>query len=71
MEKVCPCCGTTFECNNDDILNCHCISIGLNSRQRYCLGLLYRGCLCHECLRRISEMSETELDLFVSENQIK
>ncbi len=66
MKKVCPCCGVTFECNNDDIFNCHCITIGLSNKKLYYLSLLYNSCLCHACLQHISEMSESDLAAKVS-----
>lgn len=54
MKKVCPRCGAIFECMNDQILLCHCITVWLNEQQRAYLQKNYSGCLCHDCLTDIA-----------------
>lgn len=61
MKKVCPRCGATFECRNDDILTCQCVNIRLTHKQRAFIGKIYDNCLCHDCLLTMSKMSEAEL----------
>lgn len=53
MKKVCPRCGATFDCMHNDILSCHCATIGLDVMQRTYLMENYSGCLCHDCLKAV------------------
>ncbi len=55
MEKVCPRCSKTFQCMHDDIANCHCAGIELDSMQRHYLKENYHSCLCHSCLLEVKE----------------
>lgn len=55
MKKVCPRCGVAFECMHDQILSCHCATVGLNEQQRAYLQKNYSDCLCHGCLMLIKE----------------
>lgn len=53
MKKVCPRCGATFECMHNDILSCHCATVGLDARQRAYLKENYSDCLCHDCMEAV------------------
>lgn len=53
MRKVCPRCGAIFDCMHNDILSCHCATIGLDVMQRTYLMENYSGCLCHDCLKAV------------------
>ncbi len=34
MKKVCPRCGATFDCMHNDILSCHCATVGQRNNLR-------------------------------------
>lgn len=50
MDTLCPRCGAHFECRHNQLLECHCVSVVLDERQREYIGQHYDGCLCHACL---------------------
>ncbi len=54
--KSCPRCSRDFECRNDDIFNCACISIPLFKKELDWLAANYDDCLCINCLEEIREM---------------
>ncbi|MBO4935167.1 MAG: cysteine-rich CWC family protein [Alistipes sp.] len=55
MRKVCPRCGSIFECCSDgDISRCHCTTVALTDEQRANLKAQYSDCLCNECLRHFA-----------------
>ncbi len=53
MKKVCPRCGTTFDCMHNDILSCHCATVKLDMLQHSYLKENYSDCLCHNCLETV------------------
>jgi len=55
MEKKCQRCGKSFECKNDDILNCQCATVPLSREARDYLTERYTDCICADCLQEISE----------------
>lgn len=55
MEKTCQRCGNSFECRNDDILNCECATVPLSAQARRYMDERYTDCLCTSCLHEISE----------------
>lgn len=60
MKKVCPRCGIVFDCRHDeDICSCHCVSVELDDRMRNYLKEKYSDCLCHDCLKAISDSLST------------
>jgi hypothetical protein len=59
MKKICPRCTNYFDCKHNDILQCHCVSIRLDSRQLEFIGRNYDGCLCHSCLQEIKDYFPT------------
>lgn len=65
MQKVCPRCGTTFECRHDDIVHCHCATAHLSPYQRACVGRRYSDCLCHDCLVYVRQLTPEHADTFL------
>lgn len=63
MEKVCPRCGRTLDCKEDNIKDCHCATVELTEYQRRFINKNYSGCLCHACLL------EAKRDAMISERQ--
>lgn len=55
MKKVCPRCGNTFECQQDNISSCFCNSTHLAPHTREYLKRNYTDCLCPDCLKAIDE----------------
>lgn len=55
MEKVCPRCGVTFDCNYHEIVKCQCATIKLDPLQRTYLEENYPSCLCHDCLAAVKQ----------------
>jgi hypothetical protein len=55
MQKICPFCGNSFECKNDDILNCDCIHVKICPEARSYIAQHYDDCLCVSCLRAINK----------------
>jgi hypothetical protein len=55
MMKICPRCKSRFECRLDEILNCHCLTVGLDARQLAYLSEHYDDCLCNACLRDVRD----------------
>lgn len=51
MRKICPRCGSEFECCADgDVAKCHCVNVRLSEVQRATIKAQYSDCLCHDCL---------------------
>ncbi|MBS3769414.1 MAG: cysteine-rich CWC family protein [Bacteroidales bacterium] len=51
MIKICPHCGKSFECRNNDILNCGCAKIIISGDVRKKISSRYNDCLCVQCLK--------------------
>ncbi|MFP4622351.1 MAG: cysteine-rich CWC family protein [Bacteroidales bacterium] len=51
MIKICPHCGKSFECRNNDILNCDCAKIIIPAEVRKKISKQYSVCLCVQCLK--------------------
>lgn len=49
-EKICPHCGTTFQCNPGDITQCHCFGIILNNEEQQHICKQFGDCLCFNCV---------------------
>ncbi len=49
-EKICPRCGTGFECKLGSITECQCYGIALNNEERAFIEVRYNDCLCRNCL---------------------
>jgi hypothetical protein len=50
MKKTCPKCKNEFICKQDDIVNCDCYLIPIDSAGREVLKKTFEGCLCKKCL---------------------
>jgi hypothetical protein len=50
MIKICPHCGNEFECKEEDIFNCDCLSVTLPPETRAYIASQYDDCLCVNCL---------------------
>jgi len=51
MRKICPRCGSEFECCADgDVAQCHCAKVQLSEKQRTIIKEQYDDCLCRNCL---------------------
>ena len=55
--KKCPKCGSSFECNQENILKCACMKVPLNNLARQTLAEQYNDCLCLNCLKEISQLT--------------
>jgi hypothetical protein len=54
MEKVCAKCKKEFECKADDIENCDCNSIQMNSSMLEIIKEKFQDCLCVDCLKELN-----------------
>lgn len=61
--KICPKCGSKFECNNQNILKCGCAKIPLNNYTRQLISAQYSDCLCVSCLKEFSILNVSESEL--------
>jgi hypothetical protein len=55
MDKICPCCQLTFDCRNDYILECWCITEQISQAAREFMAHHYEGCLCRDCIQKINQ----------------
>ena len=55
MEKTCPRCNAAFECRHTNLIDCHCVTITLDTLQLEYVGNNYTDCLCHSCLQDIKD----------------
>jgi len=55
MVKTCPHCGNKFDCKENDIYNCDCLSVNLSPKSRAYIASHYNECLCVKCLRYFEE----------------
>lgn len=55
MEKTCPRCSRTFNCNHEDILHCQCSKVNLTFAASHYIKNEYHDCLCGGCLRDIND----------------
>lgn len=53
MKKICPRCKTLFECQHDNLSDCHCGTVTLDKQQLAYIGNHYNNCLCNSCLQEI------------------
>lgn len=53
MEKICPRCNSSFECRNDNILECDCNTVMLSGEDYQHISKNYTDCLCIKCLNQI------------------
>ncbi len=56
MEKICQSCKKIFECKVDDIENCDCNSIQLNSGAIEKIKKEFESCLCFDCLKQYEKL---------------
>ncbi|WP_153639012.1 cysteine-rich CWC family protein [Prolixibacter sp. NT017] len=63
MGNVCPRCGSTFECQDDEIQKCWCARERLPAALCETLRENYDACLCLSCI------SELQNDLRINVNQ--
>lgn len=50
MEKVCPRCKESFQCRNDQIEECWCLTEPIDSGFRRFLAEKFHDCLCANCI---------------------
>jgi len=53
--KYCPNCGVAFECKVDNITQCQCFGVTLNSEVQQYLRKQFAGCICLNCLKKFSK----------------
>jgi hypothetical protein len=53
MKKICPRCNSSFECQNNNILECDCITVTLSAEDYQYVSNNYTDCLCIKCLNQI------------------
>ena len=56
--KKCQRCQQEFDCLTEDIKNCHCNSINLQSETKEFLSKTFYDCLCSSCLQELDAYSE-------------
>ena len=61
MKKTCPKCKTIFECKADEIENCLCNSIQLNTITIERIKNNFKDCLCVECLKQVNANTTNEV----------
>lgn len=57
MRKSCEICGAHFDCIADNIENCQCNKVKINSFQRGFLNRISTDCLCKACLQKVMIMT--------------
>lgn len=62
MENVCPRCGSTFECQHDDIHQCWCAHEKLPDALCETLQANYDACLCLSCISELQNDLRTNLN---------
>ncbi len=55
MVKICPSCHQSFDCRNDNILECWCLEVNIPPDLREYLASNFKGCLCRECIEIINK----------------
>jgi hypothetical protein len=55
MQKICEKCQQPFECNMDNIMQCQCYGIDLNSQAKQLVSNTFSDCLCKNCLLEINK----------------
>ncbi|MFZ4799745.1 MAG: cysteine-rich CWC family protein [Bacteroidia bacterium] len=58
MEKICMNCNEPFECNMENITDCHCYSVKLSDENKLLIASKFEDCLCNKCLYLIIEKKE-------------
>ena len=61
MLKICPKCNHTFESCADDIANCHCYFITMESNNLALLKDEFDDCLCGVCLMSLAAKTHNQL----------
>lgn len=49
---ICSKCKTKFNCNKEDIKNCHCNVFNFNNKTKKIIKNYYNDCLCNDCLNK-------------------
>ncbi len=55
MMKHCPRCSTLFECKNDNIMECDCLTVPLSPKDIVFIAKQFEDCLCTSCLSALQE----------------
>jgi hypothetical protein len=50
MQKICRNCNNTFECNMENITECHCYSVKISEENKQLIVSKFDDCLCNNCL---------------------
>ncbi|MGH8645810.1 MAG: cysteine-rich CWC family protein [Gammaproteobacteria bacterium] len=53
--KICPRCGTLFECKLGSITVCQCRDIEMSELLEFLIQSRYDDCLCIQCLRKLKD----------------
>lgn len=51
-------CNEPFECNMENITDCHCYSVKLSDENKLLIASKFEDCLCNKCLYLIIEKKE-------------
>jgi hypothetical protein len=54
--KICPRCGSSFECKSNRVELCGCLSVALTSEALEYLSERYQDCLCVACLAEVNRL---------------
>ncbi len=58
MQKICQKCQQAFECNMENITECHCYLLKLSETDSQNIKTTFEDCLCNKCLYLIIENKE-------------
>ena len=53
--KICPRCGSSFECKVGDVANCQCNGVKLSDEAYDLIKTRYDDCLCVNCLQQLNK----------------
>jgi hypothetical protein len=67
MKKICPRCNQSFDCHNDQILECWCLEEQIPAPVRKYLALNFQGCLCRPCIQSLSNQFYSSINTIQNE----
>lgn len=68
---LCECCSSEISCDPNNISNCACSKVELNSYERSYIDLKFKSCLCNSCLLKLKSEANDLNKLGSSHNESK
>lgn len=59
---ICVKCQSNFNCNKQDIENCHCYAFNFNQKTKKIISENYKNCLCNKCLKLFNQFELNEIN---------